>query len=107
MIDSRKMHKHVSFVDLGLRAWITLETIVPVLWLIKDMFLVSFFTKKVLHTVLLDVALNFDLGTKPFVDTEKEKPGVEAIKVLCGNEINVWVGDGRKKKFPLNVWIKN
>ncbi len=84
------------------------------------MFLVSFFTKKVLHTVLLDVALNFDLGTKPakricvgeefdapFVDTEKEKPGVEAIKVLCGNEINVWVGDGRKKKFPLNVWIKN
>ena len=89
------------------------------LWLIKDMFLVWFLTKKVLHAVLLDVACNFHLTTKPgkricvgdefdapFVDTEKEKPSVEAIKVFCGDEIDVGKGVGRKKKFTLYIWIK-
>ena len=119
MVDSRKMHKHVSFIDLVLGAWVTLDAIVPKLGLIEDVFLVLFLAKKVLQSILLDVARYFDLRTKPakgvgvgedvnapVVNAKEEKSGVETVNVLCGQEIDLRKGVGREKNFPLYIRIE-
>lgn len=37
------------------------------------------------------------------MDAEEDNSGVEAIKILCGHDMNVGINVVRKKKLPLNI----
>ena len=62
--NSYKVHKHVFSIDLSIGAFSALESVVPKLGLMNDIFPIYFLFKKILQSVLVNITPNVDLGTK-------------------------------------------